>query len=214
MNTLEQFQAELDAALRSGSPQSFAESESGLGTARALTSIVDQLSRLSGTPLTPEEQQHTFALALRQVDASARPTSKALNKPDISYLTDVGGTPRRVNIEIETQRLLQHAAMVNRDRQAHNVFLLANPWTGAIRGGLERVPGSAKMRRLTADQAQKALAGLPVPRRDPTLSIHPRTGTQVRRLPARKPARRSARESEFNGFPAASRPVNGNGAAV
>lgn len=213
MNTFEQFEAELAAALAPAPRQNHSESESGLGTARALTAIVDQLSRLSGTPLTPAEQQQTFALALRQVDARGRPTSQALNKPDISYLTDIGGTPHRVNIEIETQNLRRHVAMVNRDRQAHNVFVLANPWTGAIQGGLERAPGSP-LRRLTASEAQTVLAGLPAPRRDPTLAVNPLTGTQIRRtlVPRQRPVRRPVRESEFRRPSAVVKPVNGNGA--
>lgn len=196
------------------------EAESGLGTARALTTVVDQLSRLNGTPLTPEEQRLTFALALRQVDAQGRPTSRALNKPDISYLTGDPAHPQRVNIEIETQNLRRHVNEVNRDRQAHNVFVQADPWTGAILGGLERLPGSGKMRRLSAAQAQQALTQLPAPRRDPTLAVDPRTGAQVRRTPARtatrrvarKPVRRAARESEFDGIPSGARSLNGNGA--
>lgn len=175
--------------------------------------MVDQLSRLNGTPLTPEEQRLTFALALRQVDAGGKPTSQALNKPDISYLSGDSAHPQRVNIEIETQNLRRHVNQVNRDRQAHNVFLQADPWTGAILGGLERLPGSMAVRRLSAAQAQQALTRLPASRRDPTLAVHPRTGAQIRRTPARA-FRRLARESEFPGYTATPpRPVNGNSTA-
>jgi len=223
VNTFAQVEAELAAALAYPSRRDAAESESGLGTARALTSLIDQLSKAHGTPLTPEEQRHTFALALRQVDASGRPTSRQLNKPDVSYLSGDPNTPQRVNIEIETQNLRRHVNEVNRDRQAHNVFVQADPWTGAILGGLERLPGSTSMRRLTAAQAQQALTRLPAPRRDPTLTVDPRTGAQVRRSLARrptrpttrKPVRRGTRESEFGeAFPPESKPLNGNSVAL
>jgi hypothetical protein len=196
MDPLLAFEAEIDAALRESALHSPAtnESESGLGTGRALTSLVDQLSRLGGDPLSTTDQQHTFALALRQVDAQGRPINpRQLNKPDISYVADTGdGGTRRVNIEIETQNLNRHVNQVNRDPTAHNVFLKIDPWTGAILGGLERAPGATTMRTLTADQAQAAVGQLPKPQRDPTLGVHPRTGAQVRNTPRPRAATRGA----------------------
>lgn len=218
MDPLTAFEAELAAALRASSPPSppAAESESGLGTARALAALVDQLSRATGgDPLSSDDQRRTFALALRQVDVHGRPVSSQLNKPDVSYLGNEGGAQRRINIEIETQNLKRHVEAVNRDRNAHNVFLRADPWTGEILGGLERVPGTTAMRPLNAAQAKALIAQLPRPQRDPTLAVDAKTRAQIRRRPvmrpvrrtpgqrtsgqrSSRPARRSAREAEWD----------------
>lgn len=192
MDPLSAFEAELVAALRASSTPlpPAGESESGLGTARALAALVEQLSRLGGDQgLSPDEQQRTFALALRQVDVHGRPVSSQLNKPDVSYLGNADGAVRRVNIEIETQNLQRHVDAVNRDRAAHNVFLRADPWTGEILGGLERAPGAQTVRPLSAAEAKALLAQLPRPQRDPTLAVNARTKVQFRRPVAQRRTR-------------------------
>lgn len=186
---------DLLAALREMPPPHLREleSESGLGTARALTSILDQLSaQQGGAPLSPAEQQRVFALALRQVDSQGRSVNQQLNKPDISFIgAGPDGAARRVNIEIETQDLRRHVTAVNRDPNAHNVFLKIDPWTGAVLGGIERAPGG-KERPLSAAQAQAALTQLPKPQQDPTLTVDPRSGKQKRTKPKPTPARASS----------------------
>jgi hypothetical protein len=197
MDPLSAFHAELAAAWRERETPSLPtnESETGRGGARALNDILDQLAaQAADGPLSDADQQRTFALALRQVDAQGRPVSRQLNKPDISYLGAVDGTPRRVNIEIETQNLRQHVAAVNRDPAAHNVFVRVHPWTGQILGGLERAPGGTITRPLTAAEAQALLKQLPPAQRDPTLTVHPTRQTQLRRF-ARATAVRPAASS-------------------
>lgn len=205
--------ADIFAALRETPlrPLPEQESESGLGTARALTTIMDQLAaQTGGAPLSPADQQLVFALALSQVDAHGRRvTPGKVNKPDISFIADADGAKRRVNIEIETANLRKHYDDVNKDGNAHNVFIKIDPWTGAFKGGIVREPGGKVTHLSTAAEVQRALAQLPRAQRDPTLAVN-KKGAQVRRLPRPTPVRpmgatRAARPAARTRMPAATR---------
>jgi hypothetical protein len=179
MNPMSAFQAELVAGLHDARIASGREAESGRGAARALDQIVNRLGQNGANgPISDDAQQTTFALALRQVNDQGQRVNRKLNKPDISFIADDNGTQRRVNVEIETQNVTQHATMVNRDPNAVNLFVKVHPWTGAVESGWMREPGGKMVRVSKAeidhaiDQRLKALP-------DGSLKVS-KKGTQVR----------------------------------
>jgi hypothetical protein len=185
MSAFTAFAAELLAGLRENSlpPLREQESESGLGTAHALTTIMAQLAG----QLPPDQQQTVFSLALAQVDANGqRVNPRQLNKPDISFVADAGGTQRRVNIEIETGDVRKHYKDVNRDRNAHNVFVKIDPWTGAFQSGIVRAPDGTVRHLRSPAEVQQALAALPKAQVDPTLRY--RNGVQERKKTSTGPS--------------------------
>jgi hypothetical protein len=163
------------------------EGETGLGAATALTQLVAQLSQSAGLA-TPQDQQLALALALKQVDASGAHLRRAVNKPDVSYVSaGPGGALQRVNIEIESDKPFQHLKQVRRDAAATNVFVKVHPWTGQIEKAWILQPGAkGQPTEITPTQMQNLQATLPKPVRDPSLTIDPKTGQQ-KRLPQPKP---------------------------
>jgi hypothetical protein len=170
------------------------EGETGLGAATALGQLVGLLSQ-SGGLATTQDQQLALALALKQADATGRPIRRALNKPDISYVTPAGprGAFERVNIEIEANKPFQHLNQVRRDPKARNYFVKVHPWTGQIEQAWMMAPGQkGRPTPLTPTQLQDLQRTLPKPVRDPSLSIDAK-GRQRRQLLAKQRRARSAR---------------------
>jgi len=215
MNPISALQAELLAGLHDARIAAGREAESGRGAARALDQIVNRLGQNGANgAINDTDQQTTFALALRQVNDQGKSVNKKLNKPDISFVADDNGTQRRVNVEIETQNVRQHASMVNKDRNALNLFVKVHPWTGEIESGWMREPGG-KMVKVSKAQIDQVIDTRVKALPDASLKVSPK-GTQVRTKPkatGSKPgvtATKSATRAQ-PAKPAAARPARRGG---